>query len=250
MVAGAVAPPRLELDNQDLVRAHAHSIWLVKCGLDLKASMVDLLEIDQPGQPLRTEVLTTIESKSSRDEAITAITAVLEAATEVTSALWWTDTWVTDTVDKAPARFNNAAARWRGLYNEAQNELDQANQTLKTIGASESSEQRARGRISEARAALDLLKGQVDDVLQGDFYTYRYFASEGFLPGYSFPRLPLAAFIPAERRTRSGGRPERGLLGVLCGRGIGGLTGFAVLRVGCAVRRGLRLGRLDLCVFR
>src|SRR5258707_13384278 len=33
---------------------------------------------------------------------------------------------------------------------------------------------------------------------------YRYFASEGFLPGYSFPRLPLAAFIPAERRTRNG----------------------------------------------
>ena len=31
---------------------------------------------------------------------------------------------------------------------------------------------------------------------QTDFYPYRYFASEGFLPGYSFPRLPLAAFIP------------------------------------------------------
>ena len=30
MVAGAVAPPRLELGNQDLVRAHAHAIWLVE----------------------------------------------------------------------------------------------------------------------------------------------------------------------------------------------------------------------------
>ncbi|ORV66621.1 DEAD/DEAH box helicase [Mycobacterium gastri] len=208
MVAGAVAPPRLELGNQDLVRAHAHSIWLVKCGLDLKASMVDLLEIDQPGQPLRTEVLTTIESPSSRSAAIAAITEVLTATTEVTSAPWWTETWIADTVDQAPTRFNHAADRWRGLYNEAQTELDQANATLKTIGASESSKQRARGRISEARAALDLLKGQVDDVLQGDFYTYRYFASEGFLPGYSFPRLPLSAFIPAERRTRSGGEGE------------------------------------------
>ena len=208
MVAGAVAPPRLELGNQDLVRAHAHSIWLVKCGLDLKASMVDLLEIDQPGQPLRAEVRATIESKSSRAEAITAITAVLKPAAEVTNAPWWTDSWVTDTVDNAPDRFNRAADRWRSLYNEAQNELDQANQILKTIGASESSKQRARGRISEARAALDLLKGQVDDVLQGDFYTYRYFASEGFLPGYSFPRLPLSAFIPAARRTRSGGEGD------------------------------------------
>lgn len=34
-----------------------------------------------------------------------------------------------------------------------------------------------------------------------DFNPYRYLASEGFLPGYSFPRLPLAAYIP-----RSGNR--------------------------------------------
>src|SRR5207302_9826984 len=33
-------------------------------------------------------------------------------------------------------------------------------------------------------------------LMQSDFYTYRYFASEGFLPGYSFPRLPLSAYIP------------------------------------------------------
>lgn len=202
MVAGVVAPPRLELGNQDLVRAHAHAIWLVRCGLDLKASMVDLLDIDQLGQPLRPEVLASIESPTSRAVAIEAITSILAATSEVISAPWWSDSWVADTVERAPMRFNNAADRWRGLYNEAQNELDNANDTLKTIGASEASKQRARGRISEARAALDLLKGQVDDVLQGDFYTYRYFASEGFLPGYSFPRLPLSAFIPAGRRTR------------------------------------------------
>ena len=29
-----------------------------------------------------------------------------------------------------------------------------------------------------------------------DFYSYRYLATEGFLPGYNFPRLPLYAFIP------------------------------------------------------
>ena len=78
---------------------------------------------------------------------------------------------------------------------------------LKVIGASEPAKKRARGQtlcVSEARAALDLLKGEVDDFNQGDFYPYRYFASEGFLPGYSFPRLPLAAFIPGERRTRNG----------------------------------------------
>ena len=29
-----------------------------------------------------------------------------------------------------------------------------------------------------------------------DFYTYRYLATEGFLPGYNFPRLPLYAYVP------------------------------------------------------
>ena len=33
--------------------------------------------------------------------------------------------------------------------------------------------------------------------LSSDFYTYRYLATEGFLPGYNFPRLPLMAYIPA-----------------------------------------------------
>ena len=204
MVAGAVAPPRLELGNQDLVRAHAHSIWLVVCDLDLKASMVDLLDVDLTGQPLRPHVVASIESAASRAAAAQAITEVLTATTEVTSAPWWTDDWIADTVDKAAGRFDRAADRWRTLYREAQTELDAANEVLKTIGASEAAKRGARARISEARAALDLLRGQVDDIIQGDFYPYRYFASEGFLPGYSFPRLPLAAFIPAERRTTHG----------------------------------------------
>lgn len=36
-----------------------------------------------------------------------------------------------------------------------------------------------------------------------DFYSYRYLATEGFLPGYNFPRLPLYAFIPGEGKAGS-----------------------------------------------
>src|SRR3546814_3173360 len=43
------------------------------------------------------------------------------------------------------------------------------------------------------------------DVCSSDL---RYFASEGFLPGYSFPRLPLSAFIPARRSGRRGSDGE------------------------------------------
>ncbi|MEZ4522474.1 MAG: hypothetical protein R3A46_12650 [Thermomicrobiales bacterium] len=47
---------------------------------------------------------------------------------------------------------------------------------------------------------MDLLLDQ-SSLSQSDFYSYRYFASEGFLPGYSFPRLPLSAYIPGRRNS-------------------------------------------------
>jgi len=31
---------------------------------------------------------------------------------------------------------------------------------------------------------------------ESDFYPYRYLASEGFLPGYNFPALPVRAWVP------------------------------------------------------
>ena len=56
-----------------------------------------------------------------------------------------------------------------------------------------------RRRRSEAETQLALLRNEDGDDrnLTADFNPYRYLASEGFLPGYSFPRLPIAAYIPA-----------------------------------------------------
>ena len=204
MVAGAVAPPRLELGNQDLVRAHAHAIWLVETNLDLKAKMTEVLDAEVEGLPLHPDIDSKIRDPAAAARARTAIEKILHATSEVTSAAWWRDDWIEQTVADAPHAFQRALDRWRGLYRDAHAELDAANEALKKINADEATKARARGQISEARGALDLLRGDIDDVNQGDFYTYRYFASEGFLPGYSFPRLPLAAFIPAERKTRSG----------------------------------------------
>ena len=54
----------------------------------------------------------------------------------------------------------------------------------------------ARRLRQEAESQLSLLC-DIQNIAQSDFYSYRYFASEGFLPGYNFPRLPLMAYIPA-----------------------------------------------------
>ncbi|MGH3811831.1 MAG: helicase-related protein, partial [Pseudonocardiaceae bacterium] len=131
MVAGAVAPPRLELGNQDLVRAHVHAIWLVMIGLDLKASMTELLDVELPGQPLRDEVTSKIGNTAAPARAAGAVRSVLLATPEVTSAPWWREDWIDTTIIEAPRRFQQALQRWRGLYAEAQGELDAANEVLK-----------------------------------------------------------------------------------------------------------------------
>ena len=59
---------------------------------------------------------------------------------------------------------------------------------------------------------------ETGETLQSDFYSYRYLASEGFLPGYSFPRLPLAAYIPGT----GGARGQRGAEGAWLQRNSAG----------------------------
>src|SRR4030095_15061982 len=39
MVGGAVAPPRIELANESLLRAHVQAVWLGESGIDLKSSL-------------------------------------------------------------------------------------------------------------------------------------------------------------------------------------------------------------------
>ena len=62
---------------------------------------------------------------------------------------------------------------------------------------------------SKIKAAQMQASDQITILEQGkatngsDFYSYRYLATEGFLPGYNFPRLPLYAFIPGEGKTGS-----------------------------------------------
>jgi DEAD/DEAH box helicase/Helicase conserved C-terminal domain len=55
MVAGAVAPPKLELANQDLVKSHIYSIWLSKAGINFGDSMNQILDLEQPGYPLKAD---------------------------------------------------------------------------------------------------------------------------------------------------------------------------------------------------
>ena len=66
------------------------------------------------------------------------------------------------------------------------------------LAATERERREAKARYDEAYTQRNLLLDSRPN-MNSDFYTYRYLASEGFLPGYNFPRLPLMAFVPGRR---------------------------------------------------
>ena len=113
----------------------------------------------------------------------------------------------TKTLANAPLAFDEGAERWRGLYKAALATQAAQNAIANEGHRTQREREMARRLRAEAESQLDLLRGSSGASLyQSDFYSYRYFASEGFLPGYNFPRLPLSAFIPGRRG--SAGRDE------------------------------------------
>ncbi len=202
MVSGQVRPPRLELANEDLVRAHIHAVWLAETNLDLKSSLADLLDLD--GDPPRMELKASVEAAihdgGARLRAQAKAASLLRSLPQVREAEWFTDGWLDETLAAAPARFDAACGRWRDLYLSAWRNRALQHEIVGDHSRPIGERNKAQQLRDQAEAQLKLLTGETDESrMQSDFYSYRYFASEGFLPGYAFPRLPLSAWIPGRR---------------------------------------------------
>ena len=201
MVAGAVTPPRLDLANEDLLRAHVQAIWLSESGMNLGKSLRDVLDIE--GQPpaltLQPHVVADLDNKGSRQRALKRAKQVLATiGDELDAAAWYDDEWLERVIRELDLEFEKACRRWRTLYRSAYEQADRQHKISLDQSRPNEDHRRAEALRREALAMIQLLR-DVDSVAQSDFYSYRYFASEGFLPGYSFPRLPLSALIPARR---------------------------------------------------
>ncbi len=198
MVAGAVRPPRMDLGNEDLVRSHVHAIWLAETRQSLGTSLRDLLDLSKKSTlPLLDHVRDSLAADAPRQRArehAARVLATLEG--ELRGCDWYTDTWLDQVLSQALKRFDDACERWRGLFRAAVAQQETQNRIIGDASRPAADKNRARQLRREAESQIDLLT-ETNNLAQADFYSYRYFASEGFLPGYNFPRLPLSAYIPA-----------------------------------------------------
>jgi hypothetical protein len=201
MVHGEVRSPLLDLANRDLVESHLHAVWLACTEEPLDPAISELLVLGDRGRPLRKELRgRMIEPRVAREatERILRVLALVEAELTPEQAPWFPgrEAYATEIVQSAIQSFEEAFDRWRDLFVAAEQQRDAARRTMDDYSAPQHEKKAAQGLHIQAQEQLNLLqKGSSGN--STDFYTYRYLATEGFLPGYNFPRLPLMAFVPS-----------------------------------------------------
>jgi len=207
MVAGVVRPPALDITNEELVRSHLHAVWLAEAKLALSPDIPEVLDLTQTGYPLKQEIHDVIDRPELAIAAHPPMKRVLDqilASVDGRKPVWMSDPddFVTAVAQRAPQEFDRAFDRWRELYNSARTQLMEANARSEITGLSGADRRRIKAAQMQASDQITILEqGKASN--GSDFYSYRYLATEGFLPGYNFPRLPLYAFIPGEGKTGS-----------------------------------------------
>ncbi|MHA2636736.1 MAG: DEAD/DEAH box helicase [bacterium JZ-2024 1] len=198
MVAGAVRAPSLDLANEALVRAHVQAEWLAQVALPLRQSIEEVVDTDRfPELPLRENVAQQFQlGDQKRGLLRERLGRILQAdLPHLQQSGWFDERWLDRVIDEAPRRFDEAFDRWRELFRIATSHLERAQAQMRTARRTEA-QQEARRLQEEALHQLNLLRQVEVAREESDFYPYRYLATEGFLPGYNFPALPVRAWVP------------------------------------------------------
>ncbi|MBD2714370.1 DEAD/DEAH box helicase [Microvirga sp. STR05] len=201
MVAGQVAPPRLDLTQEELLVSHLNAIYLAEVGAGpFEESLTNVIDVEHPDLPIKLAVQQGLV-------ATTAIKAKVRAAfQEIVLRLpkeaqpKYNLTWINLRIEQVPAAIDRALDRWRRLYRAAQTQLHDAQQIIsKNIYLDGTPERKRAFRLErQATKQRDLLRNDLgrNRSASSEFYPFRYLAAEGFLPGYNFTRLPIRTFLP------------------------------------------------------
>ena len=207
MVAGVVRPPALDITNEELVRSHLHAVWLAETKLALSPDIPEIIDLKAAGYPLNPAIIAEIKKIGLAHATQAPMRLVLDqilASVPEKQLLWMGEPgeFISAVAQSAPERFNQAFDRWRELYNSARTQLLEANARSEIAGLSNVDRNKIKAAQRQANDQIAILEqGKASN--GSDFYSYRYLATEGFLPGYNFPRLPLYAFIPGEGKAGS-----------------------------------------------
>jgi hypothetical protein len=197
MISGRIAAPRFLLDNRALIRAHLNSLVLEHLEMKVPPRASEVLDLNAEVLPLFSDLRSSLEKEVERLGKRIEQSAARAFAAEMAAFDWLHDDFIRRTVEDFADAFDTAWNAFRSDYMTARNEL----KALGEKGASiKLDQEEQRRRVS--------LEGRLDDMREGrsDFYTFRYLATQGFLPNYAFPRRAASVFFNDRKETISRGR--------------------------------------------
>lgn len=214
MVQGTVVIPPIEIANEDLLRAHMHAIWLGSMGVELSDNIPGIIELipelEEKGiYEIHEDIKKGLNDSEGLKRARERMHRFLDPMNDVLiekQRPWYEsrDAFTENVLENAYHYFDRAFDRWRHLFQSAL-ELRNSQQRILNRGNQEPGYREAKSLHDQALNQLVLLRDGPKSNDNHDFYTYRYLATEGFLPGYNFPRLPLSAYIPGTYGSGRGG---------------------------------------------
>lgn len=210
LVAGVVKAPAIDLVNPDLLASHVQAEWMAATQLRLDAAIPANLQL-ATNLEIRPELAEAAETATTdlaaRDRALRVVAAAIRPADMTAQGYPDRDAFVLTHWASAVSALDAAFERWRVLRRSTEAEMIAAQEITRRMGISREERATAGARAAAANKQLLLL----DNGSAGagsDFNSYRYLATEGFLPGYNFPRLPLYAFIDQESASAVLQRPR------------------------------------------
>lgn len=211
LVAGTVQPPRLDLCNRELLITHLNALAISEIGLPgleaqtgQRPSLTALVDMNAKEIPLAA---TTRAGLALTPTTFDAIRAAFKRTTHdfandlaMRGAGWYSDSWLETSLQGIANHLDQTLNRWRKLHQSAKATLSKATQRIDsgTLAASSDEYKKLVRLQNQATRQLNLLVNDLGTKTSdlSEFYPYRYLASEGFLPGYNFTRLPVRIFLP------------------------------------------------------
>lgn len=214
MVSGIVQAPRIDLTNEELIRSHINaSVLSFLNAEEFKPSLDELIDTAGRTYKLKADIKAKYQDVIDNNfpEIFTVVKNII-VNLDLHETNWFTDKWLETQIKTVPEKLENALLRWKKMYVDALRQMNEAHE-IKTSPIIKDPETKKIANRSYwlAENRLNLLLNNSDknkNSSLSEFYTFRYLASEGFLPGYNFTRLPIRVFLGGKDRNEAISRPR------------------------------------------
>lgn len=110
-------------------------------------------------------------------------------------AKWLNNTELESFIIRSYQEFDHSFDSWRTHYRSLQSQLELVGKQLNALNSNKEDRERLQNEQARVLAQIAFMTSTESYNNNNEFYVYRYLASQGFLPGYNFPSMPLQAWL-------------------------------------------------------